>query len=135
MMQPAYFESRFRIASLPTEWPARFAILSAWATTGQTWTFEANGSADRNLSVRLAAAGLGHGRLTGYSPATAHAEPSWACALAWDEACDWGQEFRQDSICSVGGDDLSVSHCDDRHRLLPVGRFRQRLDWDLERKD
>lgn len=131
MIHPAYFETRFRVDTLPSEWPPRFAILSAWATTGQIWTTEANDAADRRLSARLASAGLWHWRLTGYSPTTAHAEPSWACGLDWDEACDWGQAFRQDAIYYVSGDDLSVSHCDDRRRLLPVGRFRQRLDWDL----
>ncbi|WP_164104382.1 hypothetical protein [Candidatus Laterigemmans baculatus] len=65
MMHPAYFETRFRIDTMPDEWPAQFVILSAWATTGQSWTQEANEAADRRLARLLADSGLWHLRITG----------------------------------------------------------------------
>lgn len=63
-------------------------------------------------------------RLTGYSPTTVHAEPGWAVEMPWDEACDLGLRFKQDAIYSVRGDELTVTFCDHRRGLVPVGAFR-----------
>lgn len=128
MMHPAYFETRFRIDTMPDEWPAQFVILSGWATTGQSWTQEANEAADCQLSRLLTDSGLWHLRITGYSPVTGHHEPSWAFPMPLDEACDLGQRFQQDALYYVDADQLSVTHCDHRRSLVPVGSFRQRLD-------
>jgi hypothetical protein len=127
-MHPAYFDTRFRIDAMPEQWPAQFVILSAWATTGQSWTQQANEAADRQLAHQLAERGLWNLRITGYSPVTGHAEPSWAFPMALSEACDLGQQFRQDALYYVEADQLSVTHCDHRRSLVPVGSFRQRLD-------
>ena len=45
-MHPAYFDTRFRVESLPETWPEQFVILAAWATTGQQWTRAQNEAAD-----------------------------------------------------------------------------------------
>ena len=126
-MHPAYFETRFRVEAMPGDWPASFVILSAWATTGQSWTAQANESADRRLAQRLAQRGLWRLRITGYSPTTGHAEPGWAFTMGLEEACDLGQRFQQDALYWVDHDRLSVTHCDHRRGLLPIGPFRQRL--------
>lgn len=128
LMHPAYFDTRFRVDTLPDDWPTRFVILSAWATTGQTWTRQANEMADHQLGQLLADGGRWHLRITGYSPFTGHAEPSWAFPMSLEEACDLGQRFRQDALYHVDGDQLSVTHCDHRRSLVPMGSFRQRLD-------
>lgn len=127
-MHPAYFETRFRVDVMPVAWPAQFVILSAWATTGQSWTRERNEIADQQLANALAARGLWHHRIAGYSPITHHTEPSWAFPMPWDQACDLGQSFLQDALYYVEADQLSVTHCDHRHDLVPIGSFRDRLD-------
>lgn len=134
-LHPAYFEARFRTPEHVARWPDRFAIISAHATTGSSWTDEANEEADRRLaaalrerSARAGASGAWLQRITGYSPTTGHAEPSWAAPLPFDEACDLGRAFRQDAVYFVRGDELFVSHCDERRALVPVGSFRARLD-------
>lgn len=127
-MHPAYFDTRFRVEHLPEQWPARFVILSAWATTGQQWTQDKNEVADQKLAQWLADGGGWYHRITGYSPLTGHAEPSWAIVLPLDEACDLGQAFQQDALYYIDDDMLYVTHCDQRRSLRYVGSFRQRLD-------
>ncbi len=41
--------------------------------------------------------------------------------MPWDEACDIGLCFKQDAIYTVNGDALSVTLCDHRRGLVPVG--------------
>jgi len=127
-MHPAYFDTRFRVDNLPDRWPAQFVILSAWATTGQQWTRERNEAADGRLAQWLIGHGLWHHRITGYSPLTGHAEPSWAFPLPLDAACDLGLQFQQDALYLIAGDELSVTHCGAPRSLQYVGSFRQRLD-------
>ncbi len=127
-MEPAYFEVRFLVEGPPPQWPEEFAIITAYATTGETWTRKENEAADRRLHEALVRRSPFLVRITGYSPTTGHAEPGWAAVLPFDEACDLGQQFRQDALYWVAGDELHVSHCDARRALVPVGRFRNRLD-------
>jgi hypothetical protein len=125
-LHPAYFETRFRVPYSMPEWPDEFVIISANATTGEQWTAEDNERADEELVVMFE--GLDSWRVTGFSPATGHAEPSWAVELHLDAACDIGLRFRQDAIFHVRGDLLSVTHCDHRRALVPVGGFRERVE-------
>ncbi len=141
-MHPAYFETRFCTPAPVTDWPSQFVIVTAFATTGTTRSAEENERADRELEAdlreragtALEAGRAGRGgagwlqRITGYSPSTGHAEPGWAVDLPFEEACDLGLRFRQDAIYVVRGDDLFVTHCDERRGEVRVGRFRERLD-------
>jgi hypothetical protein len=126
-MHPAYFETRFRTPVPVDDWPPSFVIVSAHATTGESWSDEENARADARLEAEVATAGW-HQRITGYSPATGHAEPGWAVVLPFDEACDLGLRFRQDAIYLVRSGELLVSHCDERRALVRVGGFDERLD-------
>ncbi len=126
-MHHAYFETHFETPDADPHWPAAFAIITACATTGETWSEEENRAADARLAAALQSRAVWCRRLTGFSPHTTHAEPGWACALSFDAACDLGLEFRQDAIYYVDGDALYVSFCDTRRRLEPVGPFRARL--------
>lgn len=127
VLHPAYFETRFRCADLPGQWPEKFAILTGYATTGEQWTVEQNMAADLALLAELEARSCWHHRLTGYSPTTDHAEPSWAAELSFEVACELGQCFRQDAVYFVIKDALYVSHCDVRRMLVPVGIFGERV--------
>lgn len=126
-MKPEYFETHFRVGDRNAEWPREFVIVSAYATTGEQWTQEENETADRRLESSLRSRGCWLRRITGYSPRTGHAEPSWASVMSFNAACDLGSEFRQDAIYHVCDDLLSVSFCDERRQLVEVGRFRERL--------
>jgi hypothetical protein len=126
-MHPAYFETRFTTETPVHDWPAAFAIITAFATTGETWSEDENRAADALLASELRAHGVWLTRLTGYSPRTGHTEPGWAVALPFEAACNLGQQFRQDAIYFVQGDELFVSFCDARRGLTRVGRFRTAL--------
>ena len=128
IVNPAYFETRFRPARPVAAWPAEFVIISAFATTGEAWTPEENESADRHLASDLLAHDVWLERVTGYSPTTGHSEPSWAVELPLDEARAVGLRFHQDAIYHVKDGRLSVTHCDAWRELVYVDSFRSRLD-------
>ena len=127
-MHPAYLETRFRTDSQPDHWPPAFAIITAFATTGETWSPEQNAAADQALESRLRGTATWLHRLTGYSPSTAHAEPGWAAAISWNDACNLGLEFLQDALYWVDQNQLSVTFCDHRRQPIPVAPFSERLD-------
>jgi hypothetical protein len=127
-MHAAYFETRFKTAELVATWPESFAIITAYATTGEHWSPAENADADAQLEQALRLRNVGCLRLTGYSPTTGHEEPGWACEIPFDDACDLGALFRQDAIYVVSGGALSVTYCDERRCRVPVGVFVERLD-------
>lgn len=126
-MEAVYFEARFLVEEPVDSWPEEFAIITAYATTGETWTREENEAADRRLHHELAKRSPFLIRVTGYSPTTGHGEPGWAAVIPFDEACDLGLEFKQDAIYHVAGDDLCVTYCDDR-RGGRISGTRRRLE-------
>ena len=50
-IHPAYFRTCFREEAPISDWPSVFAIITAYATTGETWTAEENEMADRALEA------------------------------------------------------------------------------------
>lgn len=127
-MHPAYLETHFWEEDPCTEWPTQFAIITAYATTGETWTREQNDIADQNLATELRMTGRWLKRLTGYSPETGHAEPGWAVHLSLAEACEIGCRYKQDAIYFVIVGSLHVTPCDSAKRgLVAVGAFRERV--------
>lgn len=126
-MNPAYFETHFKRQMPWEDWPPEFAIITAYATTGEVWTDSENKAADRRLKAVLQQQGSWLRRLTGYSPVTGHAEPGWAVNLNFEAACNLGQQFRQDAIYYVVDNVLYVSFCDQRRAQIPVDSFRLRV--------
>jgi hypothetical protein len=126
-MNPVYFETKFECAEKWTDWPEAFAIITAYATTGEKWPHARNQAADKLLEAHLREQDLWVRRVTGFSPATGHREPGWAVALNLKAACEIGLRFRQEAIFYVAGDALGVSFCDSRCALVHVGSFRGRL--------
>lgn len=53
-LDPNYFKTQFRREAPISEWPGEFTIITAYATTGTTWTVEENDTADRALGSRTA---------------------------------------------------------------------------------
>jgi len=85
-MDPVYFETRVRTSQPVTDWPSEFVILSAFATTGESWTPHQNERADYHLASELRMRGGWFVRIFGYSPKSGHSEPSWDLPL--DEGCN-----------------------------------------------
>ena len=126
-MHPAYFHTMFHVEQPVKAWPAQFAIITAYATTGQAWSSDANESADQRLSRELQSSGVWMVRITGFSPETGHAEPGWAVSMNFESACDLGHRYLQDALYVVRNGVLYVSFCDDRRQLVHVGDFAKRL--------
>ena len=122
-VNPLYLSTFLDLGVDWSEQPEEFAIISGYATTGEKWSTERNQQADEQLHYRLVENGTWLRRVTGYAPDTGHNEPCWAIAISFDEACDIGEEFLQDAIYYVVGDDLFVSHCDSRRVKIPISKF------------
>ena len=131
-MPPAYFDTRFKLGLPLAELPESFAIITAHATTGEVWTAEDNNAANEALRDQLELEGKLVGAITGYSPNTQHAEPRYAAALEFEEACKIGVRFKQDAIYYVSSGTLFVSHCDHRRSLKPITQFSKRADREPE---
>ena len=127
-MNPVYFETRSRSSDPLPEWPQEFVIVSAYATTGESWTPHENEMADCHLASELVTRVGWLVRIVGYSPLSGHSEPSWAVELPLAEARDIGQRFRQEAIYHVRNDELSVTSCSDQSAFVRIGSFRDRLD-------
>ncbi len=126
-MNPAYFDTRFERQEAWEDLPAEFAIITAYATTGEEWSSVENEAADKKLETELREHGRWLRRLTGHSPVSGHTEPGWAVGMPFETACDLGLRFQQDAIYYVTGDTLSVSRCDKRRALVEVGAFSSRV--------
>lgn len=125
---PAYFQIAFRTEGPVPQWPERFVIITAYATTGESWSEERNVEADRQLHAHLVARGHEPIRIAGYDPESGHAEPGWAVDLPLSEALEVGRSFLQDSIFRVEGDMLTVGRCVRHAEWAAVGGFRERID-------
>lgn len=123
---PFYKETQFSVDSWQDA-PVEFAIFTAYATTGETWTDKENVSADRRLKNTLRRFNVWMTPITGYSPSNGHSEPGWAVAIDHGKACDLGKWFKQDAIYFVSNGRLFVSYCDQRRTLVPIGSFTEHL--------
>ena len=63
-MHPAYPETRFISRDGLDGWPQQFVIITAYATTGETWSDERNEAADQKLESELRGTGRGMRRVT-----------------------------------------------------------------------
>jgi hypothetical protein len=123
LIHPAYLETHFRHEKAISDWPEKFAIITAFATTGEIWTTERNRSADRALEGEFQASGRWHQRVTGYSTTTGHAEPGWTVEMTLSDACDHGLRYLQDAIYFVSGDQLRGILCEEPRESLLIGSF------------
>jgi hypothetical protein len=77
-MPPFYYQTRFKQDGLSTVLPDTFAVVTAYAPTGEAWTDSKKEAANAALQAGLGGSGRLLGSLTGYSPITGHAEPGFA---------------------------------------------------------
>ena len=126
-MNSVYLGTHFLFETEVKDWPGEFAIITAYATTGESWSDEQNKLADFALEEKLKESYDWVKRITGYSPKSGHSEPGWAVNTDWPQGCDLGAKFKQDAIYYVSNDILSVSYCDERREQVYVGKFLDRV--------
>jgi hypothetical protein len=129
-LYPEYFETHFRCGNNDFASIREFAIITAYATTGEQWPEERNKDANEKLHQELKIQGCLLGTIIGFSHETDHEESSWVAEMGFDCACDIGLKYKQDAIYYVRDDMLFVSLCDDRRELVKVGPFSARLTID-----
>ncbi len=108
-----FAETVFEHEPLPRDWPTTYWVITAWATTGESWSAERNRAADKALENVLRAASHRLLRMTGGSPDGRHREPGWAVALEHDTALRLGREFGQVALFLVRRGRLIVVTCAD----------------------
>jgi hypothetical protein len=117
-MNPIYLETRFKrdLENDPKfdkfeTFPDQFAIITAYATTGEEWSDMKNSQEDERLKAYLQSRFSCVKRITGYSPSSGHSEPGWLVNCSFDEGCDVGLSFKQDAIYWHESGNLYVSYC------------------------
>jgi len=102
-------------------WPETFAIITAWAPTGEKWTQARNREADLRLRRHLVRLGLRPVRVTGASPDLVHREPGWMVPVDPAAAVEIGRKFLQVAVFHVRRGRVTVLPCF-RGRAAPLGR-------------
>lgn len=130
-MHSEYFETRFWVSQedivhFEVFEGCDWVVLSAFATTGQTWTSEQNAAADLALAASLRGVSP-RVRVIGYSPRTKHAEPSWVVPMGLAQGRRLGEAYAQDAIYWICGGELYVVRCVGGVAHW-VGNWRDRLD-------
>jgi hypothetical protein len=127
-MNPIYAKTRFRGGISQADRPDTFAILTAYATTGEIWSEERNLDASEKLQRELESIRCWMIDATGYSPLDGHAEPGWAADIPLDTALRLGRAFLQDAIFWVADGELFVVGCAAGSQPWRLGLFDARLD-------
>ncbi len=103
----------FRCAPLPPDWPADFAIITAYDPDGLPTTAELNRAADEALESELRAAGYRLHRITGGSVDGVHLEPGWGVPIGLPGAVEYGRRYRQLAVFYIHGGGLKLVDCAD----------------------
>ena len=103
----------FRCAPLPADWPADFAVITAYDPDGLPTTGDLNLAADESLEAELRAAGHRLHRITGGSADGVHLEPGWGVSIGLPEAVEYGRRYRQLAVFYVRGGGVCLVDCAD----------------------
>jgi hypothetical protein len=103
----------FRCAPLPADWPADFAIITAYDPDGLPTTADLNLAADESLEAELRAAGYRLHRITGGSADGVHLEPGWGVPIGLPGAVEYGRRYRQLAVFYVRGGGVCLVDCAD----------------------
>jgi len=98
---------------LPSDWPADFAILTAYDPEGRAASRADNVAADAMLKAELLAAGFRLHRLTGGSADGVHLEPGWGVNVGLPGAVEFGRRYRQVAVFYVRAGALTLVDCED----------------------
>jgi hypothetical protein len=120
-----YKSTVFEYHDFPADWPMSFAILTAYATTGETWTPEQNIEADRQLEAELRKGGHRIHRISGYSKDLKTHEEGWAVVMDLKKAWDLAVKYKQVALFYYQNDELLLvyalgySRCDEAVVKVP----------------
>ena len=103
----------FRLEPLPADWPADFAIITAYDLDGLPKAPERNLEADTALEAELRAAGYRLHRITGGSADGVHLEPGWGVPIGLPGAVEFGRRYRQVAVFAVRAGRLALVDCED----------------------
>jgi hypothetical protein len=103
----------FRCEPLPADWPADFAIITAYDPDGLPTTAEQNHAVDAALESDLRAAGYRLHRITGGSADGVHLEPGWGLPIGLPGAVEFGRRYRQVAVFAVRAGRLALVDCED----------------------
>jgi hypothetical protein len=103
----------FRCEPLPADWPADFAVITAYDPDGLPTTAEQNLAADAALEADLLAAGYRLHRIIGGSADGVHLEPGWGVPIGLPGAVEFGRRYRQLAVFAVRAGRLALVDCED----------------------
>jgi Protein of unknown function (DUF3293) len=103
----------FRCDPLPADWPADFAIITAYDPDGLPATPEANLAADAALESDLRAAGYRLHRIAGGSADGVHLEPGWGVPIGLPGAVEFGRRYCQLAVFAVRAGRMALVDCED----------------------
>jgi hypothetical protein len=98
---------------LPADWPADFAVITAYDPDGLPTTGDLNLAADESLEAELRAAGHRLHRITGGSADGVHLEPGWGVSIGLPGAVEYGRRYRQLAVFYVRGGGVCLVDCAD----------------------
>ena len=108
-----YKSTVFQYQDFPADWPKSFAILTAYATTGETWTDEQNKEADQKLETQLRKGGYRIHRISGYSKDLKTHEEGWAVIMDLKRAWDLAVKYKQVALFYYQNDELLLVYSKD----------------------
>jgi len=114
--EEAYKSTVFEYQDFPADWPKSFAILTAYATTGETWTDAQNKEADQKLEAELRKAGYRLHRISGYSSDLKTYEEGWAVVMDLKPAWDLAVKYKQVALFYYQDDELLLVYSKDFSR-------------------
>ena len=103
----------FRGEPLPADWPADFAIITAYDPEGRAASPDDNVAADAMLKAELQAARFRLHRITGGSADGLHLEPGWGVPMGLSGAVEFGRRYRQVAVFYVRAGALTLVDCED----------------------
>ena len=103
----------FRFAPLPADWPADFAIITAYDPDGLATATEQNLAADAALEADLRSAGYRLHRITGGSADGVHLEPGWGVPIGLPGTVEFGRRYGQVAVFAVRAGRLALVDCED----------------------
>jgi len=138
-MNPIYLETRFKRGgeNAPTfdeleGLPSEFAIITAYATTGEHWPDAENKQADKKLKTYLDSEFSCVKRITGYSPFKGYTETGWLVNCSFAQGYGFGLSFKQDAIYWGETGQLFVSYCRvqrSKVHLFDIGHCQSVREW------
>jgi len=111
-----YKSTVFQYQDFPADWPKSFAILTAYATTGETWTDAQNKDADQKLEAELRKGGYRIHRISGYSQDLKTHEEGWAVVMDLKPAWELAVKYKQVALFYYQNDELLLVYSKDFSR-------------------